>query len=84
VTVLSISRRARYVAANIQPPGEKPVRAHGLVEIRESGWPRYYLFQLPGGRWFIQAEAQNAHPSENPVDPLDVDLFESALVSILR
>ena len=82
---IEIAPKARYVAAEILLPGtDKPVRAHGLVEIRESGWTRYYLFQLPGGQWYIQTEAQNLRTAGNLVEPLDADRFEAALASILR
>lgn len=46
---VEIVPRARYVIAEIQPPNEKPTRAHGLVEIRARGWVSYNLYQLPGG-----------------------------------
>jgi hypothetical protein len=55
-----------------------------MVEIRDLGWPRYYLFQLPGGKWFIQSEAGNLRVSENAVEPLDAGRFEAALASVLK
>lgn len=82
---VEIVPRARYVIASIQPPGEMPVRAHGLVEIRLRGWPNYSLYQLPGARWFIYDTARNLSAVDaNPVETLDADRFEAALASLLR
>jgi hypothetical protein len=81
---VEIVPRARYVVASIRPPGaEKPVRAQGLVEIRAAGWASYYLFQLPGGNWYIQTASHNVRGFDNPVQPLDPDRFEAALASLL-
>ncbi len=85
---VEIVPRARYVLASILPVGEseKPVRAQGLVEIRTLGWASYYLFQLPGGHWYIQAASENLRErdSVNTVVRLDADRFEAALASLLR
>ena len=76
---------ARYVAFSIRPPGEeKPVRAHGMVEVRSLGWASYYLFQLPGGKWYVRSATQNLREADNPVEPLGADQFESALASLLQ
>ena len=76
---------ARRVAFPIRPPGSsKPVRAHGMAEVRFLGWASYYLFQLPGDQWYIRATAQNLNDSDNPVDLLDADQFEAALASLLQ
>ena len=83
--LIEIVPKARYVAASIRPPGsDKPIRAHGLVELRESGITCYYLFQLPGGKWYIQNEARNLRESDNAVDLLDAERFEAALTSLVR
>ena len=82
---VDIVPRARYVVATIRPLGtEKPVRAHGLVEIRTLGWASYHLYQLPGGNWYIQTASQNLRETDNVVEPLDADRFEAALASLLR
>jgi hypothetical protein len=83
--LIEIVPKARYVAASIKPPSsDKPIRAHGLVEIRESGFTRYYLFQLPGGKWYIQNEVRNLRESDNAVEPLDEERFEAALTSLVQ
>jgi hypothetical protein len=84
-TSVEIVPRARYVIASIQPTGEQPVRAHGLVEIRSRGWASHNLYQLPGGRWYIYDLSRNLSGVDaNPVEPLDADRFEAALASLLR
>ncbi len=84
-TSVEIVPRARYVIAAIQPPGEQPVRAHGLVEIRSRGWASHNLYQLPGGRWYIYDLSRNLSAVDaNPVEPLDADRFEAALAGLLR
>jgi hypothetical protein len=84
-TSVEVVPRARYVIASIQPPGEQPVRAHGLVEIRSRGWASHRLYQLPGGRWFIYDLSRPMSGVEaNPVEPLDADRFEAAIASQLR
>jgi len=76
--------KARYIAWPIRPPGaDRVVRAHGLVELRDPAGSVVYLFELPGGRWFIKADAGNLNVSENAVEPLDQDRFEAALASLL-
>lgn len=81
---VEIIPRARYVVASIRPPGEPPVRAHGLVEIRSRGWPSYNLYQLPGGHWYIYDLSKNLRESGNDVEPLDAERLEAALASLLR
>jgi hypothetical protein len=84
-TSVEITPRARYVIASIQPTGEQPVRAHGLVEVRSRGWASHNLYQLPGGRWFIYQLSRPISGIEaNPVEPLDADRFEAAIASQLR
>jgi hypothetical protein len=84
-TSVEIVPRARYVIASIQPTGEQPVRAHGLVEIRSRGWASHNLYQLPGGRWYIYDLSRNLSAVDaNPVEPLDADRFEAAIASQLR
>jgi hypothetical protein len=83
-TTVEIAPRARYVIASIQPPGEQPVRAHGLVEIRSRGWASHNLYQLPGGRWYIFDCARDLITGAQPVEPLDADRFEAALASLLQ
>lgn len=77
---------ARYVAmVSIRPPGEKPVRAQGLVELRDPGGQRYNLFQSPGGKWYIQHEpGPKSAMFDNDVAAFDAERFESALASLLR
>lgn len=82
---VEIVPRARYVIASIQPLGEQPVRAHGLVEIRSLGWATHNLYQLPNRRWYIYDLSRNLSDAVAiPVEPLDVDRFEAALASLLR
>jgi len=84
-TSVEVVPRARYVIASIQPPGEQPVRAHGLVEIRSRGWASHGLYQLPGGRWYIYALSLPTNvPEATPVEPLDADRVEAAIASQLR
>jgi hypothetical protein len=82
---IQIVPRARYVAMTIRPPGaEKPVRAQGLVELRDPVGRGFYLFQLPRDKWYIQREPRNLRESDNAVEPFDSDRFEEALASFLR
>lgn len=83
---IEIVPRARYVIATILPDGdEKPVRPHGLVEIRSRDWPTHSIYQLPDRGWFIRSTANNMNQAgDNPVEPLDADHFESALAGVLR
>jgi hypothetical protein len=82
--------RARYVAARVQPPGEAPRRADGLVEIKSGSSPEYYLFRVAGDgpdsdRWFIRdANVWDSSPGDYAVEPLDQDRFEEALLRVLR
>ncbi len=85
MAAVEIVPRARYVIASIQPTGEPPVRAHGLVEIRTRGWASHNLYQLPGGRWYIFDRSRPLSGVEaNPVEALDADRFEAAIASQLR
>ncbi|MBX9582276.1 MAG: hypothetical protein K2X87_18385 [Gemmataceae bacterium] len=81
---VTIAPAARYIAWPIRPPGvAKPVRAHGLVEVRDPGQGRVYLFQLPEREWYIKSGGGNINVTENPVEPLDADRFEAALASLI-
>ena len=72
--------RARFVAALVRSPGQdKPVRAHGMVELRGLGGPAYYLFRLSDGKWYIQSQAENLRATGNDVTPIDRDRFEAAV-----
>ncbi len=82
---VEIIPRARYVIASILLPNtDKPVRAHGLVELRSHGWATHNLYQLPGGQWYISDLARNLRESDNPVELLDAERFEAALAGLLR
>jgi hypothetical protein len=82
--VVEVVPKARYIAWPIRPPGsDKVARANGLVELRDPIGSVVYLFQLPGDRWFIKADAANINVSENAVEPLDRERFEAALAGLL-
>lgn len=80
--------KARYVSSTIHPPGREPRRADGIVQIKDGSSPEYYLFRWKGAdadEWFIRSVADwNADPSDNRVDPLDRDRFETAMLRVLQ
>lgn len=88
--VVEVVPRARYVVAEIRPPGLQPVQADGMVEIREGGRATHYLFRLKQesrDEWYIcsVADWNNVRSKDHGrVDPLTADTFEAAVLSALR
>jgi hypothetical protein len=85
---VKVTPRARYVIANIRPPGQEPRRADGMVEIKSESSPEYYLFRKKtegGDEWFIRNVDQwNSDPVPGTVEPLDRDRFEAALLRMFQ
>lgn len=83
-----VAPRARHVVATVQPPGQEPRRADGMVELTDRGGADYYLFRLiEDGQdaWYIRSVALwNADPRNAAVERLDRDRFEAAVLNILK
>jgi hypothetical protein len=83
-----VTPRARYVAAKIRPPAREPARAAGMVEIRSGSIPEYYLFRWKTedrDEWFIATMADYTRYGDPlPVEPLDRDRFEAAVLTVLQ
>jgi hypothetical protein len=80
---VEIIPRARFVMASIKPPGEPPVRAQGLVDIRSVGGTDYNLYLSPGGRWYIR-DVFHDPEDDSDDEPLHAEQFEAALARLLQ
>lgn len=87
VKVAEVAPKARFVLAEIHPPGREPRTADGVVEIREWGRPSHYLFRWKnpdGDEWFIRNDAVWDNSRYENVAPLTAEAFESAVLSAVK